>query len=96
MASDRATQQLLRRAKAFKGLVSQPAWGEMKEQLMEDLGELIDLRKIEDDDKVAFRVAVRREAYRILSNWVNELETIGSLAPKPVIPKDYLFEVEQQ
>jgi hypothetical protein len=96
MASDRATQLLLRRAKSFKGLVSQPAWGDMKEQLMEDLATLIDLRNIKDDENVAFRVSVRREAYRILSNWVNELETKASLAPKPVIPRDYIFNTEKQ
>jgi hypothetical protein len=96
MALDRATQLLLRRAKAFRGLVSHPAWPDLKDQLIEDLQPLLDIRNIKDDENVAFRVAVRKEAYKILSNWVNELETKVLQAPIEQEPKDYIFDNEQK
>lgn len=95
MALDKATQLLLRRAKAFRGLVAHPAWPDLKAQLMDDMAPLLDIRNIPDSDKAELNVKVRKLTYNTIMDWVNELETKVLTAPAEVIPKDYIFGVEE-
>ena len=93
MASDRATQAYLRRAKSFKALVRQQTWPDMKEQLLDELAPLIDTRNIKGENK-AFQVEVRTTVYNTLEKWLNTMETLSSLPEEEPVDNDYTFDLE--